>query len=444
MQQHMGPGRNGGARTLPPHLKHSTYHDDNHRYRRHYEYHGSGDKKGRSMDSYYSSREGVVYQGVRPSSSSSRPPEISPQHSLSSPVHYRHQSHASHDYPHHPGRYSSSESNHHSHHRSSDSYHHTHHGRGRYYSEQDYRSSDRSRGSPERSYQSPSGHYSEERECSSPERSSSRHLPPCRHLSEGGHRSTSYHSRSHASSLRQNPSPIVNPPPEFAPPVPPHRNLATPTRDSYDTYDYPMNYQSQAVRQLQDYETNKTSAYARPRPSHLQSTSPQEERITSPYDYPRIKSAGLTTPPTSSAVATPSDSSVQGPVSGSSTESSDAKTYNLTSEALESAVSNSSDLSPLADVPIASSEPAAQAHPQVRGQPEVCSAPPIPASAQPVSSTSVTTNPQNLSLPASTPNHSRSPQSSPLLSSIRPHPPSPLVFHSASVSEESPRTSEVN
>jgi len=401
-QQHMGPEGKGGTRTLPPHLRHSTQHDNSNHYRRHYEYHGNGDKRGQSMDSYYSSREGVVYQGGRPSSSSSRFPESSPQHSLSSPVQYRQRSRVSNDYP-TPGRYSSPESNHHSHHRSYDNHGHTPNGRGRYYSEQDYRSSDRSRGSPERSYQSPSSnHYSEEREYSSPERRpSSRHLqpsPPYRHLSEGG-----YNSRSHASSLRQNPSPTVNPPPEFAPPVPPHGNLATPTGGSYDTYDYPTNYQSHAVRQLQDYETNKSSAYARPRPRHLQTTSPQEERIKSPYDYPRIKTAGLPTLPTSLAVGMPSDSSLPMPVTPSSVMNTD------------DSVSGPSEVSP--------------------------ALPPVPAGAQPASSTPITANLQNLNVPVSTPSHSRSPQSSPLLSSIRPHPPSPLVFHSASISEESPRTS---
>ena len=131
-----------------------------------------------------------------------------------------------------------------------------------------------------------------------------------------------------------------------------------------------MNYQSRAARQLQYYETNKTSAYARPRPRHLLSTSPREKRIKI---IPVSRVLGCLFLPHRQQ----SDSSMLSPVSGSSTGSSNSKTDNLTSETLKS-LSNSTDLSPLADVPNASSEPAAQAHPQVSGQPEVSSAPPIP------------------------------------------------------------------
>ena len=497
--------------TLPPHIHQSGHrqgYEDHHRlYYRGEEGHYRGNGHP-SHSNYYSSREGDS-QGGRLSSTStrSRPLDSSPQHS--SPVRHRGQSHtSSHDYPlsstcrfsspehrHHSPEeshclapvdyrphHSCTEHLHHTHHSCTEHPHHTHGASYRYYSDRDYhysdqdrRSSDRSRCSPERSYHSPNGtRHSSDWDQGSLERS---HSSSCRHQDSPHHHydrqpsSVSYDVHRHAS-FRQDMSPIINPPPEFAPPVPPHANLATPIRaGDNDTYDYPTCYQPGAVRKLKGSENDVTSPYARPRPHHLRTSSPQEGRITSPYDYPRIKNAGLSTPPTSSGHVTPTSPTKQAAVSnvaftnpvydmhqlqhemGAYTAGNDERD-NVTSQAIDSSPALENPAPHSSMMPNQSSSslgftPQTMVNPQLRNESGLIPQPRSNTTAvsQPATSTPLQSSlqvPPNLTIRV-TPSQDGlsphvSPHTSPLLSSWR-HPPSPLVFNSASMSDGSPRTS---
>jgi len=434
-QQYPGGGA-GGSRTLPSHLRHST-HKGNDR-RRYYEdscYRGNEDKRGHSLDSYYSNRDNGRLSSP---SSRGRPPDSSPHHALNSPAHYRQDSrNSTREYPSSSTCHYSSTENHHAHPDYSNHAHpdykrhysygdgHRHaHGRSRYHSDHDHQSSDRSRYSPDWDHCSPershsSSHYRH-------------HSPPRRHLSEGHHHSAREDSR------QQHWTDTSHPPPTFTPPVPPHANLATPTGDGYDTYDYPINYQPQALLKVQECERDSNAQYARPRPRHLLA-SPQEERMTSPYDHPR--SSGKATP-TSPYKAVPSSSVTEGLLE------SEAEVADDTVGPLE----NNSDPQPCRRIIPQQSDTSLGFTPQYTAAPLLQEAgshlqphpPPVsmvPSTQQPVTSAPVSLQvpPPSLSIQVANDSHlesGHSLHSSPVMS--RTHPPSPLVFNSASMCEDSP------
>ena len=110
-----------------------------------------------------------------------------------------------------------------------------------------------------------------------------------RHTSPHGHSSP---QRRHASPQRHTPPPSPRDPPNFVPPVPPH--AMSPVGSEFDDYDYPSRYQPHQLLKLkEEAERERNSPYARPRPLNSPGSNDQGSgRISSPYDYPKIRSAG--------------------------------------------------------------------------------------------------------------------------------------------------------
>ena len=307
------------------------------------------------------------------------------------------------------------------------------------------------------------------------------------------HQDSSYHHKAHpprhASPQHQTPPPSPRDPPNFVPPVPPH--APSPGFDS--DYDYPSRYMPTQLQKLkEEVQSEHNNPYARPRPHNSTSASGSKEqvnsRVTSPYDYPKIRSAGSgashTPPTTPLSNSDPSSSLVHMHVTSSSPQISrsglaheplqarhstpQSVTYRQTSTpAANKAVMYGQTTTPAANEaslpngaaqfgpntstpqpntvvppqPNVSTPQLGPGTPQL--QPNTSTPQPNSAPPQPSTSTPRMTKPSNLTVqisPVSELGDTLSPPGSPY-HSRRAHPPSPLVLHSNSMSDDSPRTS---
>ena len=114
-----------------------------------------------------------------------------------------------------------------------------------------------------------------------------------RYSSPPRHRSHPHH-RPHQHCHQQDMSPPTSPV-DPSPHVPPH-GCSNNSESRHDNYDYPSNYQPQAIQKLKEEASRKESPYASPRPVNSLGNSPRNSegssdhvgRVSSSYNYPRI------------------------------------------------------------------------------------------------------------------------------------------------------------
>lgn len=253
---------------------------------------------------------------------------------------------------------------------------------------------------------------------------------------------------------RQTPPPSPRDPPNFQPPVPPHAHSC-----EFDDYDYPSHYQPHQLQKLkEEAQQERNSPYARPRPLNGSSSKEQVSRVTSPYDYPKIRSAGSGashTPPTTPLVNSNPSSSFSSPqISHSEPQPhpqarlSDQDPPDLQASLSPQqqhsthANSTSEEHNVTPQLTHQSSTLAPQSTPSNIVTSQAGELTPQPSSSTP-QPTSMGLRHANLTIqisPLSEFTRASSPPGSPSPSRRR-YPPSPLALHSSSVSEDSPHTS---
>lgn len=278
----------------------------------------------------------------------------------------------------------------------------------------------------------------------------------------------------------------------------------SPVGSGFDDYDYPSRYQPHQLQKLkEEVERERSSPYARPR--SLDSPGSKEQvssggRTSSPYDYPKIRSAGSgashTSPYSPTGTSDPSvsfstpqashsspqinraasqghpltpknrhsnpglpkhlqttsnetvapQSSISAPQPSTSTLLPSMSTLHPSTSTLQPSTSDMSELGMYLGIQFSEPTPlpSEMATSTFTAQPTTNTLTPQPNEAvpQPITSTPQRVPKANLTIQISPVSEQGnvSPQGSPFLSR-RHHPPSPLVLHSSSVSDESPRTS---